>query len=83
MRKELILKISRQIRRSKIIRKTLFLYGKTMSLQIIILTGRSKKLNILKHKARRSILGVIFSPFCQLIRRKTVGLAGAHVGDTT
>lgn len=75
MRKELILKISRKIRQSKIIRKILFLYGKTMSLQIMTLTGMSKKLNLRKFKARRIILGVIFSPFCQLIRRKTVGLA--------
>nr|DAL12766.1 MAG TPA_asm: hypothetical protein [Caudoviricetes sp.] len=34
-------------------------------------------------ETRRIILGVIFSPFCQLIRRKTVGLTWNHVGDTT
>lgn len=44
-----------------------------MSLQIMTLTGMSKKLNILKYKTRRFILGVIFSPFLvsQAIKRET------------
>ena len=46
-----------------------------MSLQIMTLTGMSKKLNILKYKTRRSILGVIFSPF--------FGIPGDKEGDIT